>query len=167
MADIPCWEQRLDSYRKALARLAEIVSAGKRRTLNDFERDGLVQRFEFTHELSWKLMKAYAEYQGYDGIGGSRDATRKAYEMNLISDGQTWMDMIKSRNETSHNYDGEIAVETVEKILGRFYPLLAEFYQKMNNLSALTPNDMFPKVSGWQNANEGVPKALVQQAARI
>lgn len=143
MADIPRWEQRLDSYRKALSRLAEIVAAGKRRTLNDFERDGLVQRFEFTHELSWKLMKAYAEYQGYDSIGGSRDATRKAYEMCLISDGQTWMDMIKSRNETLHNYDGDVAEEVADKIINLFYPLLAEFYHKMTNLSALTPNDMF------------------------
>lgn len=145
MINIPRWEQRLDSYHKALARLAEIVGASKKRALNEFERDGLVQRFEFTHELSWKLMKAYAEYQGFDGIGGSRDATRKAFEMNLISDGQSWMDMIKSRNETSHNYDGSMADDVVDSIINRFYPLLADFYQKMNSLSALTPDDLFSK----------------------
>lgn len=145
MINIPRWEQRLDSYHKALARLAEIVGASKKRALNEFERDGLVQRFEFTHELSWKLMKAYAEYQGFDGIGGSRDATRKAFEMGLISDGQSWMDMIKSRNETSHNYDGSMADDVVDSIINRFYPLLADFYQKMNSLSALTPDDLFSK----------------------
>lgn len=145
MINIPRWEQRLDSYHKALARLAEIVGASKKRALNEFERDGLVQRFEFTHELSWKLMKAYAEYQGFDGIGGSRDATRKAFEMSLINDGQSWMDMIKSRNETSHNYDGSMADDVVDSIINRFYPLLAEFYQKMNSLSALTPDDLFSK----------------------
>ena len=145
MINIPRWEQRLDSYHKALARLAEIGGASKKRALNEFERDGLVQRFEFTHELSWKLMKAYAEYQGFDGIGGSRDATRKAFEMSLISDGQSWMDMIKSRNETSHNYDGSMADDVVDSIINRFYPLLAEFYQKMNSLSALTPDDLFSK----------------------
>lgn len=145
MINIPRWEQRLDSYHKALARLAEIVGASKKRALNEFERDGLVQRFEFTHELSWKLMKAYAEYQGFDGIGGSRDATRKAFEMSLISDGQSLMDMIKSRNETSRNYDGSMADDVVDSIINRFYPLLAEFYQKMNSLSALTPDDLFSK----------------------
>lgn len=145
MINIPRWEQRLDSYHKALARLAEIVGASKKRALNEFERDGLVQRFEFTHELSWKLMKAYAEYQGYDGIGGSRDATRKAFEMSLISDGQSWMNMIKSRNETSHNYDGSMADDVVDSIINKFYPLLADFYQKMNSLSALTPDDLFSK----------------------
>lgn len=122
MTDISRWEQRLESYHKALSRLAEIVNASKLRALNDFERDGLVQRFEFTHELSWKLMKAYAEYQGYDGIGGSRDATRKAFEMNLIPDGQIWMDMINSRNEISHNYNGDIASDVVDNILNVFYP---------------------------------------------
>lgn len=127
MTDISRWEQRLESYHKALSRLAEIVSASKLRALNDFERDGLVQRFELTHELSWKLMKAYAEYQGYDGIGGSRDATRKAFEMNLIPDGQIWMDMIKSRNETSHNYNGDIASDVVDNILNVFYPELTAF----------------------------------------
>lgn len=132
MTDISRWEQRLESYHKALSRLAEIVNASKLRALNDFERDGLVQRFEFTHELSWKLMKAYAEYQGYDGIGGSRDATRKAFEMNLIPDGQIWMDMIKSRNDISHNYDDEIATDVVDNILNVFYLEMVSFYCKMN-----------------------------------
>ena len=132
MTDISRWEKRLESYHKALSRLAEIVNASKLRALNDFERDGLVQRFEFTHELSWKLMKAYAEYQGYDGIGGSRDATRKAFEMNLIPDGQIWMDMIKSRNDISHNYDDEIATDIVDNILNVFYLELVSFYCKMN-----------------------------------
>ena len=132
MTDISRWEQRLESYHKALSRLAEIVNASKLRALNDFERDGLVQRFEFTHELSWKLMKAYAEYQGYDGIGGSRDATRKAFEMNLIPDGQIWMDMIKSRNDISHNYDDEVATDIVDNILNVFYLELVSFYCKMN-----------------------------------
>lgn len=132
MTDISRWEQRLESYHKALSRLAEIVNASKLRALNDFERDGLVQRFEFTHELSWKLMKAYAEYQGYDGMGGSRDATRKAFEMNLIPDGQIWMNMIKSRNDISHNYDDEIATDVVDNILNVFYLELVSFYCKMN-----------------------------------
>ena len=136
MTDLSRWEQRLESYHKALSRLAEIVNASKLRALNDFERDGLVQRFEFTHELSWKLMKAYAEYQGYDGIGGSRDATRKAFEMNLIPDGQIWMDMINSRNEISHNYNGDIASDVVDNILNVFYPELTAFYYKMNRVSS-------------------------------
>lgn len=132
MINISRWEQCLDSYHKALARLAEIVCTSKMRALNEFERDGLVQRFEFTHELSWKLMKAYAEYQGYDGIGGSRDATRKAFEMGLISDGQSWMDMIKSRSDAAHNYEDSVIDVLVDAVINRYYPLFADFYRKMD-----------------------------------
>lgn len=74
-----------------------------------------------------------------------RATLHKAFEMSLISDGQSWMDMIKSRNETSHNYDGSMADDVVDSIINKFYPLLADFYQKMNSLSALTPDDLFSK----------------------
>lgn len=111
------WEQRRESYHKALSRLAEIVNESKRRELNDYERDGLVQRFKFTHGSGWKLMNSYEEFKGITGIGGSRDATRYAKQIDLITDGDTWMDMIKSRNETSHNYDGTVAKGIVEEIV--------------------------------------------------
>ena len=59
--NLPRWEQKLISYRKALSRLAEVVNVMKVRQLNDFDADGLIQRFEFTFELAWKLMKSYAD----------------------------------------------------------------------------------------------------------
>ncbi len=139
------WELKLKSYHKALDRLAEIVNASQKRELNDFEKDGLIQRFEFTHEVAWKLMKSYAEFQGFQDIGGSRDATRKAFEMNLISESEVWMAMIRSRNETSHNYDGEVADSVVTNIVDKYYPLLLDFYQKMQDKSANTPDDIFSK----------------------
>lgn len=142
MINIPRWEQRLDSYHKALARLAEIVGASKKRALNGFERDGLVQRFEFTHELSWKLMKAYTEYQGYDGIGGSRDATRKAFEMSLISDGQSWMDMIKSRSDAAHNYEDSVIDVLVDAVINRIILSSLIFVRKwMRFAPTLTPDE--------------------------
>jgi nucleotidyltransferase substrate binding protein (TIGR01987 family) len=143
--EVKRWIQRLNNYHKALNRLGEIVNEGKRRKLNDFELDSVVQRFEFTHETAWKLMKSYAEYQGYDDIGGSRDATRRAYDMRLIEDGATWMEMIKSRNETSHNYDGSVADAIIARITDSYYPLMLSFYEKMNALSELTENDIFTK----------------------
>ncbi len=63
---LPRWEQKLNSYQKALRRLADVVNVAKTRQLNDFEADGMIQRFEFAFELAWKLMKSYAEYQGTD-----------------------------------------------------------------------------------------------------
>ena len=67
-------------------------------------KEGLIQRFEYTHELAWNVMKDYAVYQGNSNVGGSRDASREAFQMNLVTDGQVWMDMISSRNKTSHTY---------------------------------------------------------------
>lgn len=137
------WEQRQISFHKALNRLAEIVNESKKRELNDYENDGLVQRFEFTHESGWKLMKSYAEFKGISGIGGSRDATRYANQLDIINDGDLWMDMIKSRNETSHNYDGTIAKSVIDKIINVYYPEMVKFDEKMDSLSTQTPDRLF------------------------
>lgn len=137
------WEQRQISFHKALNRLGEIVNESHRRTLNDFERDGLVQRFEFTHELGWKLMKSYAEFKGVTGIGGSRDATRNALQLGIIVNGDIWMDMIKSRNETSYNYDGTIANDVILKIVNTFFPEMIKFDERMDSLSTKTMGSLF------------------------
>jgi len=142
-AETARWQQRLDNYRRALSRLAEIVNEGNKRELNDFERDCIVKRFEFTFECSWRLMKSYAESQGEDEIGASRDSIRRAFKLHLIGDGDTWMDMIKWRNETSHNYNGEVADAAINKIVCSFYPLMLSFYHKMASLSPNNPADLF------------------------
>ena len=129
------WTQRFDNYRKALRRLSqavEIVSAGEKRGEEEIDllREGLIQRFEYTHELAWKVMKDYAEYQGYVDVRGSRDAFRLAFEMGLISD-KRWMDSIADRNLTSHNYDDETAEEIYQTIVEVYYPLFLDFEKKM------------------------------------
>ena len=94
------WQQRFSNYRKALARLTQAVEIMQQRETagNELEallQEGLIQRFEYTHELAWKVMKDYAEYQGYTDIRGSRDAIRKALEMGLIDD-RRWMESIET-----------------------------------------------------------------------
>lgn len=139
----PRWEQKLESYTKALTRLAQIVNESKKRNLNDFELDSVIQRFEFTHEVAWKLMKSYAEFQGEDLIAGSRDACRWAFENHLIEDGQVWMNMIRSRNETSHDYDDAIATETIAQVVNHYYPAMLAFQQRMIAIATTTPRDLF------------------------
>jgi nucleotidyltransferase substrate binding protein (TIGR01987 family) len=141
---LPRWEQKLNSYRKALSRLAEVVNVAKNRQLNDFEADGMIQRFEFTFELAWKLMKSYAEYQGTDKeIMGSRDAVRWAFENKLISDSDVWMEMIKRRNDTSHTYDEDTAAEVVFRIKDFYYQAFVDFYDKMKTVSDQQEMDLF------------------------
>lgn len=92
---------------------------------------------------AWKLMKSYAEFQGSDDVSGSRDASRWAYENGLIKKGDVWMNMIRSRNETSHTYDGEVADEAINRIVNEYYPSMLEFQQKMAYISTSTPKDLF------------------------
>ena len=142
--NLPRWEQKLISYRKALSRLAEVVNVMKVRQLNDFEADGLIQRFEFTFELAWKLMKSYAEYQGTDKeITGSRDAIRWAFENKLIEYSDVWMEMIKRRNDTSHNYDEDTAADVVLRVKDAYLQAFVDFYDKMKTLSSQDSSDLF------------------------
>ena len=146
-ANLPRWEQKLNSYRKALKRLSEVVQVMDIRPLNDFEADGLIQRFEFTFELAWKLIKSYAEYQGIDtDIMGSRDAVRWAFESGLIGDSDVWMEMIKRRNDTSHTYDEDTAKEVVVCVKNTYYDAFVELYQKMSGLSSDKSIDLFSNV---------------------
>lgn len=139
----PRWEQKLASYTKALTRLAHVVGESKKRDLNEFELDSIIQRFEFTHEIAWKLMKSYAEFQGAGQVAGSRDACRWAFENHLIEDGQVWMNMIRSRNETSHDYDDVIAAETIQSIVNQYYPAMMAFQERMITIATTTPKDLF------------------------
>lgn len=133
------WKQRFSNYVKALQKLDEAVlyiqnsslSEKKNFVLDEILKEGLIQRFEYTHELAWNLMKDYALYQGNSTIGGSRDATREAFILQLVSDGHIWMEMIKSRNETSHLYNQEIADEVFSKIINLYYPAFVEFKSTM------------------------------------
>ena len=102
--------------------------------VNELLQEGMIQRFEYTHELAWKVMKDYAEYQGYTDIRGSRDAIRKALEMGLIDDKQ-WMETIEARNLTSHNYDNDVVSEIYENITNFYFPLFCRFEEKMQSLN--------------------------------
>ena len=129
------WQQRFQNFEKAFSLLEQAVNLSKGRSLNELEEQGLIQRFEFTHELAWNVLKDYFEYQGNTAITGSRDATREAFNKGLVKDGEGWMEMIKSRNQSSHTYNQEVADEITEKIIQQYYALFAEFKNKIKTLA--------------------------------
>ena len=129
------WKQRFSNYRFALARLDEGVSLARQRPLSDLEKQGLIQVFEFTHELAWNVMKDYFAYQGNPSIMGSRDAAREAFDKGLLEDGSGWMEMIKSRNQTSHTYNQNIADAIVARIMDSYFQLFESFAQRMSGLA--------------------------------
>lgn len=78
-------------------------------------------------------MKDYLEYQGITGITGSRDTIREAFQNELIIEGESWMDTIKSRNKTSHLYNEETVTEIAGSIINVYYRLFRNLNEKMNS----------------------------------
>lgn len=129
------WQQRFSNFRRAFASLAAAVGLARARPLSDLEKQGLIQAFEFTHELAWNVMRDYFVYQGNTAITGSRDAVREAFSKGLLNDGEGWMEMLQSRNLTSHTYNQAVADEIVARIIGSYFMLFEVFLTRMTNLA--------------------------------
>ena len=125
------WMQRFDNYQNALSQLRKFIDKGE---LNEFEEQGLIQAFEYTHELAWNVLRDYLRDKGNQTIHGSRDATREAFKLGLIHDGDSWMDMIKDRNRTVHTYNEETAREIAFNIVDRFFALFVALQETMQGL---------------------------------
>jgi len=129
------WEQRFSNFDKALKKLSEAIdyvkNNPKEELLDEILKEGIIQRFEYTHELAWNVMKDFLLELGDVTLYGSKDATREAFKAELIKDGDVWMEMIKSRNETSHTYNEETAQEIYLKILNEYHAAFLKFQKVM------------------------------------
>ena len=128
------WIQRFRNFSRALSELGEGVALASQRPLSKLEQQGLIQGFEFTHELAWKTLKDFLEERGNAVIYGSKDATREAFKLALIENGEIWMRMIESRNRSSHTYDQAIADRIAADIRESYYP---EFEKLQSTLKTL------------------------------
>ncbi|GGF39597.1 nucleotidyltransferase substrate binding protein [Echinicola rosea] len=150
------WEQRFSNYNKALLKLEEAVKYIRENYFTngeydellfekgeDIVKEGLIQRFEYTHELAWNVMKDFLKEKGNIEIYGSKDATREAFSTGLITKGKVWMEMIQSRNKTSHTYNEDTAQEIFSKILEEYYPEFLTFKIIMENKRSGEQKDIF------------------------
>ena len=140
------WIQRFSNFNKAIKQLEKAVQLAEMRDLSDLEEQGLIQAFEYTHELAWNVMKDYFEYQGNTALTGSRDAIQEAFNKGLITDGKEWMDTIRSRNKSSHTYNEGTAREIAEKIINNYIKLFKAFQDKMEELRAGMQTDLFSEL---------------------
>ncbi len=136
------WEQRFSNYQKALAQLQKFIDKGD---LSELEEQGLIKAFEYTYELAWNTIKDFLEFKGQTDIYGSRDATRKAFELGIIEDGESWMDMLKSRNTTSHTYNEEVAEEICQAVFDVYFSLFVQLKTKLENLRSDSDQSDFDK----------------------
>ncbi|GGH84656.1 nucleotidyltransferase substrate binding protein (TIGR01987 family) [Pullulanibacillus pueri] len=121
------WKQRFENFEKSF-KLLEKYSNNS--ISNELERAGIIQFFETTFELAWKVLKDYLESEGY--IAKSpRESIKQAFQMDLIEEGHLWMDALSKRNLTSHTYDQELAEKLVKEIQEQFLPLLQNLYKTL------------------------------------
>ena len=132
MSDIR-WKQRFVNFERAYSLLESVIDQDN---LTDVERAGLIKFFEMTFELSWKLLKDYLEFEGYD-VKSPREAIKQAFQIGLIEDGQTWLIALEDRNLTTHTYDEETARNVERSIKENYEPLMRSlhcwFEGKMKN----------------------------------
>jgi nucleotidyltransferase substrate binding protein (TIGR01987 family) len=128
------WVQRFNHYMTALSQLREAVHLSQERPLSKLEEQGLIQAFEFTHELAWNTLKDFLGGRGVQNLYGSKDASREAFKAGLITHGETWMGMIGSRNLTSHTYDEATAAQIVADIRNAYFPEFEALYAKLDAL---------------------------------
>ena len=124
------WRQRFENYEKSYELLAKYVDQYE---YTELEQAGLIQIFETTFELSWKVMKDYLESEGYD-VDSPRGAIKKSFEIALIQEGDLWLQALSHRNITVHTYDKSKVEELVDIIKEDYFPMLESFYEKMEEL---------------------------------
>ena len=120
------WLQRFDNFAKACARLLEITDTMEYDVLSELEKEGLIQRFEYTFELAWKVLQDYMQYLGFQFQTGPNTTLRLAFENGLIKDHDRWRKMAKARILTSHTYNEDEADEIAKGIYADYAPLLRE-----------------------------------------
>jgi len=130
--DTPRWLYRFRNYMRAFSLLREAVETMEQRELSQLEKEGVIQRFEYTIELAWNVMKDYLESENvvFEQIT-PRAVIRKAFEANLVEDGETWMDALDMRNRMSHTYDLATFERVIEAVRHRYLGAFDELHAKL------------------------------------
>ena len=130
------WIQRYANFHKACVRLLEVTEADRfLDDMSELEMEGLVQRFEYTFELSWKVLQDLLIYKGYEFMLGPTGTLKMAFEDGLITDHDRWRRMAKSRNTLSHVYDEAEVLPIVRLIYSDYAPLLKQLDVDLQTLA--------------------------------
>ena len=129
------WIQRYSNYHKACGRLLELTDERSLDDLSELEVEGLVQRFEYTFELAWKVLQDLLTLGGFQFMPGPNGVIKTAFEAGYITDHDGWRAMLKSRNVFTHIYDETEILDTVKLIYSDFAPLLKTLDDKLDSLS--------------------------------
>jgi nucleotidyltransferase substrate binding protein (TIGR01987 family) len=120
------WKQRFVNFKKAFLLLEQTLTIEHP---SDAERAGLIQFFEMSFELAWKVLKDYLEEEGYTVVS-PRDSIKQAFQAGLLDNGHIWIEALKDRNLTVHTYEEKIALSVEEKIRDSYFPALLAMSRK-------------------------------------
>jgi len=121
------WKYRFDNFSKSfkvLKRSLEIENP------SEVERGGVIQFYEMSFELAWKMIKDYLQEEGFD-VKSPRAAIKQGIQIELLDDPHKWMDALEDRNLTAHTYDEETAKRVYDSIKNNYYPILKQLYDQL------------------------------------
>lgn len=123
------WQQRFQNYQRAYTLLRSALEEKPLDSFTDLEREGLIQRFEYSYELAWKTLKDYLEESGVAITPvTAREVIKQAFAARIIRDGQVWIDMMLHRNMLSHTYDFRKFREVLDAVVASYLPALSELH---------------------------------------
>jgi len=130
------WQQRFQNLDRAIQLLRQPLAGGVER-LSILEKEGLIQRFEFTLELAWKTLKDYLEYSGVVIEPATpRNVVKEAFAAKIVADGQVWIDMLDHRNLLSHTYDEKAFCAAVDALADRYLPAIIALHTWLSERTA-------------------------------
>jgi len=119
------WKQRFSNFENAYSQLKKAITAYEQ--LSELEKEGLIQRFEYTFELAWKTMKDYLESQGVVA-DFPRDVIKKSFQYQIIQKGETWLEMLNERNMMAHTYNENNFTRALNHIKNYYYNEISHLY---------------------------------------
>lgn len=122
------WQQRFKNFQRAFLLLREALEKDPAQ-LSQLEKEGIIQRFEYTFELAWKVLKDKMEYDGLeiDQIS-PKVVVRQAYAAKYLDDAESWLRMIGDRNLMSHTYDFSKFEAVIKTLRAEYLPMLDDWY---------------------------------------
>lgn len=121
------WRQRFENFEKAYHTIEKYAP---QHLTSELEQAGLIQLFEVTFELAWKVLKDYLEAEGYT-VKSPRETIKLAFQIGVIEDGHVWIDALSSRNLAAHTYDDVTAEKLAREIGQVYFPALQKLYKKL------------------------------------
>lgn len=124
-------KQRFSNLKSAYNHLSQAIELSHSKELNEIEKAGMIQYYEFTFEWCWKVMKDYLETEG-EIVKGTKSVLKTAFQFDLLKDGDVWMEMLETRNHLSHTYKEDHFLAAYEDIKESYYTEIKLFVQKMD-----------------------------------